>query len=304
MSQTTQSEKNSSKDAILAVVFMLLAAALIASTTLIAKALGPAGSGDAALHPMQVTAGRFVFAFLALLPVIAWLKVDFQNTNWRNHLLRVGFGWAGVTCLFTAAASMRLADANAISFLNPIIVMILSIPLLGEKVGPWRWAGAAIAFSGAAILTEPGTGAFQPIALVALMAAIFMGAETALIKSLSRTEPPLRILVLSNGLGAIVASIACYFVWKTPTDTQCILMAVLGATMLVVQALFIQAAKRGDASFITPFFYTTLVFAGFYDFIVFGVIPGSASWIGASLIVVGALIVAWREQVRRKQNIS
>lgn len=297
-------EENNSKDLIIAIVCMLLAASLVAVTTLLAKALGPAGSGDAALHPLQVTAGRFTFAFLVLVPIVAWQKVDFKNANWRNHLLRVGFGWAGISCLFAAAASMRLADANAISFLNPIVAMILSIPLLGEKVGPWRWAGAAIAFIGAAILTEPGTNAFQPAALIALMAAIFMGAETILIKSLAKKEPTLRILILSNSLGAVVALTASSFVWKWPTPSQWAMMALLGSTMLVVQALFIQAARRGDTSFIMPFLYTTLLFAGLYDFIVFGVIPNIAGWIGASLIVTGALIVAWREHARRKQNIS
>lgn len=283
-----------------AVALMLTACALIAASTLIAKMLGQAGAGDAALHPLQVTAGRFAFALLALLPFIAWLRIDFRGANWTNHLLRVGFGWAGITCLFAAAASMRLADANAITFLNPVVAMILSIPLLGEKVGPWRWAGAATAFAGAVILTEPGTGAFQPIALIALLAAVFMGTESVLIKKLSDSEPPLRILVISNAFGALLSAAAASFVWRWPSEGQWLLLALLGVTMVVVQALFIQAARRGEASFVIPFFYTTLVFAGFYDYLVFSELPTRAGLIGAALIVAGALVIALRERLRRK----
>ena len=292
------------KDVPMAVALMLAACALIAGTTLIAKMLGPASAGENALHPLQVTAGRFAFAFMALVPFIAWLRIDFRNTDWTNHLLRVLFGWAGVTCLFAASALMRLADATAISFLNPIVAMILSIPLLGEKVGPWRWAGAAVAFAGAAILTEPGTDAFQPVALIALLAAVFMGVEVVLIKRLSDREPPLRILFLSNGLGALVSLCAAILFWKWPLPGQWWLLATLGVTMVTVQALFIQAAKRGDASFVTPFFYTTLIFAGLYDYLVFSVTPTPNGWIGAALIIAGALTIVWRERVQRRRDVS
>lgn len=288
----------SPRDSLIAVLLMVAACALLAATTLIAKLLGPQ-AGAEALHPLQVSAGRFCFAFLALLPFIAIMRPRLDGANWRNHLLRVLFGWAGVSCLFAASAVMRLADATAISFLNPIVAMILAIPLLGERVGAWRWAAAAVAFAGAAILTSPGSEAFQPIAFVALTAAAFMGAETVLIKKLADTEPPLRILAINNFLGAIIALSAAAFVWRTPLPEQWLLLAILGATMVSVQALFIQAVKRGDASFVVPFFYTTLIFAGLYDYLVFAEMPTIAGLAGAALIIGGALTIAWRERRQR-----
>lgn len=292
------------RDVGIAVMLMLAACALVAGTTLIAKLLGPAAAGENALHPLQVSAGRFAFAFLALTPLIVWKRPSLAGARWSNHLLRVLFGWAGVSCLFAASALMRLADATAISFLNPIVAMILSIPLLGERVGPWRWGAAAIAFAGAAILSQPGTDAFQPIALVALTAAIFMGAEAILIKKLADSEPPLRILAINNFSGACLALAAASFVWRTPTPYQWMLLAAIGVTMVSVQALFIQAVKRGDASFVMPFFYTTLVFAGLYDLIFFAELPTSAGFVGAALIVAGALTIAWRERIQRGRSMT
>jgi len=279
---------------------VLLSCALMAGTTLIAKKLGPVAAGENALHPIQVTAGRFIFGFLLLLPVIAWLRIDFRNTSWTSHILRMAFAWSGITCLFAASAMMRLADATAIGFLNPIVAMILSIPLLGERVGPWRWVGAAIAFSGAAVLAQPGTEAFQPVALIALLAALFIGVEVVLIKRLADREPALRILFLSNLLGAMISLCAVFFVWRWPTAEQWWLLGMLGALMVSAQALFIQAMRRGDASFVTPFLYSALLFAVLYDFVAFGVLPTAAGWVGAGLIVSGALIVAWRERMQRR----
>ena len=276
---------------------MVVCCALIAVTTLIAKVLGRGVEG-AALHPLQVSAGRFCFALMVLLPILAWVRPSLRGAAWPVHVGRALCGWAGVSCMFAAAALMPLADATAISFLSPLFTMLLAIPLLGERVGPWRWAAAGTSLAGALVLIRPGTDAFQAAALIALTSALFMGMELILIKRLTGGEPPLRILAINNGIGTTVALAAASFVWIWPTPAQWALLAMLGATMVTAQTLFIQAMRRGDASFVAPFFYATLVFAAVYDFLVFSVLPTAFSLAGAVLIVAGAALLAWRERVR------
>jgi drug/metabolite transporter (DMT)-like permease len=301
MASAALPRRYSTRDVATAVVLMIMASALVAGTTLFAKLLGGA-AGENPLNPLQVSAGRFLFASLALLPFIAWTRPSLAGTNWSNHLLRVIFGWSGVSCMFAASTMMRLSDATAISFLNPIIAMMLAIPLLGERVGPWRWAASAIAFAGVIVLTEPGTDAFQPVALVAVTAALFMGAEAIFIKRLADSEPQLRILAINNLLGACIALFAASFVWQSPLPWQWVLLAATGFTMVTVQTLFLLALRRGDASFVMPLFYTTLIFAGLYDFAVFGEQPRLAGLIGALLIITGALTIAWRERIQRRRD--
>lgn len=284
--------------AVRAAALMLLACAFIAGTTLLAKALGLGRQGPP-LHPLQVSAGRFVFGFLVLLPFVAWLRPDFRGAAWRVHLGRSLSGWAGVSCLFAAAALMPLASATAISFLSPMVTMLLAIPLLAERVGRWRWGAAATAFAGAVVLIRPGTEAFQPAALIALMAAAFLGIEAVLIKRLSVSEPATRILIVNNGMGAAIAATAAAFVWVAPSGTQWLIAAALGAMMVCGQALFIQSMRRADASYTIPFFYASLVFAALYDFVVFGDLPDAYAVAGAVLIVAGAVVLAWREGRRR-----
>ncbi|WNJ99439.1 DMT family transporter [Thalassospiraceae bacterium LMO-JJ14] len=285
-------------------LFMLAAAALLAATSMLAKLLGNDLYGPA-LHPLQVSAGRFAFAFAALLIVAPFMKLRLDRTTpYRWHFLRSTLGWLGVSCTFAAAARMPLAEATAISFLSPICTMIFAIPFLGEKVGPVRWSAAAISMLGALILIRPGTDAFQVIALVALASAVLLGLEMVVIKRLSGAEPAIRILFINNAFGATISITAATFVWVPPSPDQWLLLIALGLIMVSAQSCFIQAMKSADASFAVPFFYMTLVFAAAYDFGLFGVIPEMLSWIGAAVIIAGALFLAYRErQLAMRRNV-
>jgi drug/metabolite transporter (DMT)-like permease len=279
---------------------MLTATAFIAGTMILAKMLGTDSLGPA-LHPLQISQGRFIFAFLALGTVAAVIRPTFDKIDWRLHIGRTLFGWGGVTLMFAAVAYIPLSDASAISFMNPVFCMIFAIPLLGEKVGKWRWLAAAMAFVGALVLLRPGAGSFQLGGLIALSAAIIMGLELILIKKLADRERPFQILLTNNALGLCISTLAVLPFWTMPTGLQWAALAGLGCLMAAAQTCFINAMARADASFITPFSYMTLLFATLYDALIFDVIPDAVSWIGAGIIITGAALLAWREGVARKR---
>ena len=278
----------------LAVVLMLSATAFIAGTTLMAKALGTDVLGDP-LHPLQVSHGRFVFAFLFYAGVALVMRLKIRRPGWGLHLGRTFFGWLGATCMFAAAAYIPLSDATAISFLNPVFAMMLAIPFLGERVGPVRWAAAGIALIGAMVLLRPTPESFQLAALVALAAAVAMGFELIFIKKLAGREPPLQILLVNNAIGVVIATIAVIAFWQGPSLAQWAVLASLGVCMALAQACFINAVARAEASFVAPFAYATLVFATLYDWVVFAQLPDLISYLGAGIIVSGAALLAWRE---------
>lgn len=282
----------------LAIALMVLATSFIAATTLLAKALGTDALGPA-LHPFQVTHSRFLFAFVAIAAVTAARGQRISSPRWSIHIGRTLCGVVGVTCMFTAAARIPLSDATAISFLNPVFGMILAIPFLGEKVGPWRWLAAATAFCGALILLRPGPDTFQIAALFALGAAAALGTELIFIKKLADREPILQVLFVNNALGLTISSIAVLFVFAAPTPHQWLALAGLGFAMAAAQACFINAMARADASMVTPFSYLTLVFAALYDATIFGQLPDLVSYLGAAVILAGAALLAWRETVHR-----
>lgn len=281
-----------------AVSFILLASALLAGTSLLAKTLGHDTLGPA-LHPLQISHGRFLFAFIALLAVAAVLRPKFSKIHYGLHIARSSFGWAGISLMFAAIAYIPLADATAISFLNPVFAMMLAIPLLGEKVGPIRWAAAALALIGALILLRPTPDSFQPAALLALAAAAIMGLEITLIKLLTGREAPLQILLVNNAIGLSIATAAVLFVWSMPTPAQWAALTSLGVMMALAQTCFIQAMRNAESSFVVPFTYVTLIFAGLYDYVIFHAVPDNTSILGAGVIITGALLLAWREARRR-----
>lgn len=282
-----------------AALFMLLSSALIAGTTLLAKALGTNALGEP-LHPLQISHARFVFAFLAVASVVAILRPEIRRPNWGLHIARTSCGWLGVTLMFAASAQIPLADATAISFLSPVFTLMLAIPLLGEKVGPVRWSAAAIALAGGLILTRPGGGSVEVGALIALAAAVIMGLEVIFIKRLSGREGPLPLLLINNALGLVISSVAVIWVFTWPAPGQWPALAALGVMMAGAQFCFVSAMARADASFAMPFFYATLVFAALYDAALFGVLPDMVTYIGAAIVLAGAGLLAWREARRAK----
>lgn len=287
----------------LAIALMLSATAFIAGTTLLAKAIG-AGHLGPPLHPLQISHGRFVFAFALFVTVAAVMRPRIQRPDLRLHLGRTLCGWGGVTLMFAAVAFIPMGDATAISFLNPVFAMLLAIPLLGEKVGRIRWGAATIALIGALILLRPTPASFQPAALLALVAAVVMGLEVIFIKKLAGREAPFQILLVNNAIGVGIASLAVIPVWVPPTLAQWAALAGIGALMATAQVFFINAMARADASFVAPFSYATLIFAALYDAMVFGTRPDAVSWLGALVILSGAGLLAWREARLGKQRAT
>lgn len=135
-------------DKLRAAALMLGASAMVACSTSFAKALG---TGPDAMHPLQITGARFGVALLALMLFCAVRRPEVSRPNLPLHGIRILVGVCGVSLMFAAVTLIPLADATAISFLNPVFAMILAALFLQEVVGPWRWLAAVIALCGAVL---------------------------------------------------------------------------------------------------------------------------------------------------------
>lgn len=285
-----------------AALLIVLATSFVAGTMILAKSLGTDRLGDG-LHPLQISAGRFTFAWCALITVFAIRRPVIKSPNMKLHLSRSILGWGGVTLMFAAAALIPLSDATAISFLNPVFAMVLAIPFLGERIGRYRWLAAVLALIGAMVLLRPSTGSIQLAGLLALCAAVLMGAELIVMKIITRRESGFQILLLNNSIGICISLFAASFVWQMPSSNQWIALIALGLLMVCAQTCYITAMAMADASYVAPFSYMTLVFAALYDFAIFAQIPDRFSLIGAALILTGAVLLAWRENLHKQAKI-
>lgn len=273
---------------------ILCGSAVVAATTVLAKGLGTGAFGPP-LHPLQIAHGRYVFALAAVLVTLAVVRPRLTRPQVPLHVLRAACGFTGVALLFAAATMIPLSDATAISFLSPIVTMLLAALILGERPGLSRWSAAALSMAGALVLFRPGGDTIAVGAALALGAACAIGLEMTIVKWLTRREGPLQILLMSNSIGTLMASAAVLPVFVVPTGPQWAALAALGTMMFGAQVCYVQAMRLADASFVAPVAYTTLVFAALYDVLVFDVWPDVVSLTGAGLILAGALVLTTRE---------
>lgn len=280
---------------------MILASGFLALSTFLAKGVAgqfSIGAGDIPLHPLQVSAGRFLFGFAVWLVVISLGVAIYrkpliaQPIHWRIHIARSTSGWLTVTCLFWAASLMPLSDATAISFLNPVFAMFLAALFLGETLVRKRVVPAMVMLAGALILLRPGSSVFEPAALIALGAALAGSIEALLIKRQTALEPRLQILLLNNAIGASIALAVSSVVWVWPNPSQWLMLFGVGLSMAATQLLFLTSMRSAPVSFVLPFLYSTLIFAGVLDYVVFSDAPDMLGLSGALVIVVGAVVLA------------
>ena len=288
------------KEFLYAIFFMVLASAFIATTSIIAKILGKSDFGNS-LNPLQISHSRFFFAFLFIALFTFRSNPIPDKAHLHLHLARTVSGWVGVTILFGSTSLIPIADAVAINFTNPIFAMLFAILLLGEKIGLYRWFAAFITFLGALILIRPSynLSEYEPIAIISLIGALILGLEAIFIKLLVKLENKIQILFINNLIGLILSSIPIFFVWINPSVVQIFFCILIGLFMLIGQYCFLEALKRCDVSLIAPFFYNTLIFVIIFDFIIFKNLPDNVSISGAILIIVGGLILLYRQ----RQNI-
>jgi len=290
-----------------AVALMLLCTFLVSGTTLLAKVLGSGALGQS-IHPLMISQARFLVGFATVAAFLSLRKASGRKPwapgtppKLRLHMARTLLGWMAGALMFAAAAKMPLADASALTFISPVATMFFAMPLLGERPGPVRWAAAGIALFGAVVLLRPGAGVIQPAALLALGSAAAMGLEAIAVKRLATSEPPGRTMLINNGMGAVVSSVAAvpFFLWPE-TSAHWLALAGMGVVMVSAQILLLRANQIADVSFVVPFFYLTLVWAALFDILVFDVWPDWVSILGAAIIVFGGLLLTWREMRARR----
>jgi threonine/homoserine efflux transporter RhtA len=172
----------------------------------------------ATLPPGEVAWMRFVVLMLLVIPALA-MNGGGALLRSRRPALQIlrGLGMVGSTIAFTHSLRyLPVADATAINFVSPILIMALSVLFLGETVGWRRWSAAAVGFLGVVLIIRPGTGAFQTAAFLPLLAAASWAGAAVATRKMSGSDHALTTLAYSAFVGFLVLSAALPFEWETP----------------------------------------------------------------------------------------
>lgn len=248
----------------------------------------------------QVLWARYFF-HLVLLAAILGPRIPrvLRTGRLGLQLVRSVFLLGATGFFFTAISRMPLASASAIMFVAPIVVTALSMPLLGERVGPHRWASVVVGFIGALVIIRPGTEAMEPAALLAFGGACSYALYQITTRKLAGIDPPMTTLVYSASVGALLSTLFVPVVWVAPSWLGWGSFVGLGLIGGVSHFTLIKAFQNAPAATVTPFGYSSLIWATLLGFLVFGDLPDGWTVLGALIIAASGLYIVHRERVRR-----
>lgn len=253
--------------------------------------------------PAQIVCLRYLFG---LLPVafLVWRgggPATLRTGRPFAHGLRALLIFTALLGFFTALSAMPLAEAVAIAFTAPLFITALSGPLLGEPVGPRRWAAVLVGFTGALIMIRPGFAAFRFEALYVLASALCFAFAMLLTRRMARTESNTAMLTYTT-LGAGLASLPMMpFVWQAPADGDLwlfLLIAIAGSTAAY---LVINAFRHAPAAVVAPFEYTGLIWASLFGWLIWREEVEPLVWLGAATVALAGLYITHREAVTRRR---
>ncbi len=260
------------------------------------------------LSPGQIALSRFAVQFAVLVPVVC-ISLGVRSLRpkhfWANMLRGALLGLASLF-FFVAVKYMPVADAIAVFFIEPLILVALSAVFLGEQVG-WRRRIAVFAgFVGALIVIQPSYALFGPISLLPLCTAFLFSFYLILNKRLSIDDDPVVMQYVAGAGATVTLGIAVLGgTWLGMQDmtpamphytVSWLLLVIVGLLSAGGHLMVVQAFRYAQASLLAPFQYFEIVTAATFGLLLFGDFPTLSKWLGIAIIIASGLYTFWRER--------
>jgi len=277
-------------------------------------------SGAYALH--QVILIRAAIGMALVLGVIWVSRTGFRQLLTRRpgaHLFRVSIVMVSNITYFVGLSLLPLADAVATAFVAPLLVTLMSAVILGEQVGPRRWAAVGVGLIGVIVMTRPGEGVIQPAAILVLISAFCYASSHMMTRRMRDTESAMTLnffvqigfIVVSTLFGLIAGDghLAqapgstwefLFRPWIVPQAADIWAFVATGIAVGVGGLMMSQAYRTTEAALVAPFEYIGMPMAILWGILFFGTWPDLTAWAGIALICGAGLYTLWRETVRRK----
>jgi len=252
----------------------------------------------------HIPLGEMVFfrSFFALIPLLIFLRYTQQlprgliSQHKKVHILRGIFGMFTVFSSFTAIILLPIAEATAITYLAPMIMIIIAALWLKEKVSRRRWAGVLLGLTGMAMMTVPNfslhtDGKTLLGFFTATLAAVSGALARIQIRRLSTMGENPGITAFYYALfGSIVGLPTMLFASSIPTLLQCLMLVGTGIIGGIAQLLLSFSLKCAPASTLAPYEYISIIWAVLAGLMFFDEIPGVLFWLATPIILAGSII--------------
>jgi drug/metabolite transporter (DMT)-like permease len=282
------------------VAAMLLACAFFACMDALLKQL--AGH----YPPLQVMALRGLTALPLVCVWIAWRRearaLVHRRLRWGLHLLRAALNMTMLVLFAYGLQTLALAEAYTLSFIAPLLMVLIAVPLLGESVLPRHWLAIGLGFAGVVIALRPEQGDFLSAgALAVLAAAACYALSNMLGRLISRTESSSALVFWTTAAMAVVGSLLAAPRWVPIQPGHGWLLAGLAVFGFLGQVTIAEAFRHGQAAAIAPFEYSALAWGIALDWLFWHTVPDGWTLGGAAIIVASGIYLVRGETRTRLQ---
>jgi drug/metabolite transporter (DMT)-like permease len=261
----------------------------------------------------QITAARFLVQGALMLPLVIWLGYGFRLTR-RGLVLVFWRAVAGIASTFTfvtAVSYMPIADALAIAFVEPFLLLIAGKWLFNDEVGPRRIGASVVGFCGALLVIQPSFVTFGWVALMPLGTAVAFAAYMLITREASQEMDPVPMqfhtawmaFVLCLPILAVLAPLGVGSMQIVmPEGRFWLWLAGVGVAATVSHMMMTYALKFAPSATLAPLHYLEIVTAAALGYLVFSDFPNSLTWAGITIIVASGLYIIHRERAVARQR--
>ncbi len=249
------------------------------------------------VNPLQIAWLRQLGLLSGVIVMLTWKGPRILRS--RFPLLQVCRGLTVVvaaTSFLFAIAYVPLADATAVSFVAPFIVIVLAGLLLGEAVGLKRWIAVTLGFAGTMIIIRPGFNAFHPAIFLVLLSGAAFGIRQIISRRVSGSDPLVTTVTYTALTAAILLSLPLPFIWTNPADLPQLLMMV-GISIIAGsgELSIMRALDVGEAVVLSPLQYTLIIWSTLWGFSIFAHLPDTWTLVGTAIIVASGIYSLYHE---------
>lgn len=242
---------------------------------------------------------RFAISFF---PTLLWIRLGSGLQAIRPkrplaHVWRAAIGLTAMYLVFLSLSLLPLAEVTTIHFAAPLFATLLSIPVLGERVGARRLIAILVGFAGVVIVTQPQSGNL-PLAgaLVAIGAAIAVGLAQVTVRQISRSETSEAIVFWFALVAVIATGILQPWLYSPHDAASWALLGGVGVLGGLAQIFITKSLEAAPLQITAPFDYSQLLIATLLGWLIWSDMPRETTWIGAALIIATGLYTIYRER--------
>ena len=251
------------------------------------------------ITPQQIIFLRYVIVLtmILLFCICRGQRNLFKTAQPKLQILRGLCMASSGLLIYFALKHLPLELCAAISFVSPLFVTALSIPLLGERVGLRRWIAVLIGLLSVLIILRPGGTSFQLAMLLPLGASLCWATGLTLTRLMRDREQALTVLAWSSLVGVVALSPLVWSVWQMPNSSQWMILILLGVFNGLGQYLVIRAFMLASASLLAPFSYSIIIWSMLIGLIIFNSFPDGITLVGTAILIAAGLYIWHREKV-------